>query len=226
MFAPFKQLTTIAYYHKYIYIVKQQVCAFDTICIKIDLVLQNYCEWKEHMSTLKIGTADGMLTRATPTVPAGSRARTITVTGNTQGLARTISISISPSTILTFEFDPATGVQLGSSNGLQSTITAQYQYNKEKRNRWYGWAWRFIDTTTWYHTKYELSEREAVMADSMQGAVIEHLRYIMNRGLCIRPMITEHVCREVERSIVSKDKTKQTFKGVRTIMSQIDENKT
>jgi hypothetical protein len=64
------------------------------------------------------------------------------------------------------------------------------------------------------------------MADSIQGAVTEHLRYIMNRGLCIRPMITEYVCKEVERAILSKDKTQQTFKGVRTIMSKPNENKT
>lgn len=166
------------------------------------------------MTTIPVGTADGMLTRATMQIPPGSRARSITVTTKNYGDVRRITVSVSPSTILTFEYKAGSPVlPTDDTHGL---VRMAVPNARKDKFRWHGWSWKLIDSSTWYQTPFKIAPNNAVPALTAEDAVIEHLRHILNDELRIRPVITSMVCDAVTQSIRTKTESRQTFRGVRT----------
>ncbi|MFN9108501.1 MAG: hypothetical protein ACK5XN_00255 [Bacteroidota bacterium] len=169
------------------------------------------------MTTTPIGTADGMLTRATPQIPPGSRARSITVTAKNYTDMRRIVVSVSPSTILTFEYrHNSTILPNDDTHGL---IRLTVPNVRKDKLRWHGWSWKLIDSSTWYQTPFKVSAQDAVSALTAEDAVVEHLRYILNDELRIRPVISSMVCDAVTNAIRTKTEVRQTFRGVRAKVS-------
>jgi len=164
------------------------------------------------MTQISVHTADGMLTRATITIPPGNRARKITVNSQNKVSGKTITVSITPNTILSF-FSPTTSIEQGVQNGL---LYNQKIHGRDRGFRWYGWAWVFTNTQEWTQTPFHILEREAIQATTLAEAVVEHLRYILNKELRIRPLITEKVCVEVTNLLATKKESQCTFVGVRT----------
>ena len=73
----------------------------------------------------------------------------------------------------------------------------------------------FTNTQNWTQTPFHILEREAIQATTLSEAVIEHLRYILNKELRIRPLITEKVCVEVTNALQTKKEFQCTFVGIR-----------
>lgn len=166
------------------------------------------------MTTTPIGTADGMLTRATTQIPPGSRARSITVTTKNYGDTRRIAVSVSPSTILTFEYK--VGTIILPTDDTHGLVRMAVPNARKDKFRWHGWSWKLIDSSTWYQTPFKITQNSAVPALTAEEAVIEHLRYILNDELRIRPVITSMVCDAVTQAVRTKTESRQTFRGVRT----------
>jgi hypothetical protein len=165
------------------------------------------------MGTMLVKTSDGMLTKASQYVPAGSRAKTITVSSKATASKQEIEVSISPSTILNFT------TTLPISAETISTLQS-FRKTNNRGTYWHGSAWTLVDTTSWYHVPFAIEESDAVYALIVEDAIVEHLRHIMNRELKIRPVITDYVCEQVAKSIKSKLNEQKTFKGVRNSESE------
>lgn len=163
------------------------------------------------MMQISVYTADGMLTRATIAIPPGNRARKITVSSLNNVSGKTVTVSITPNTILSFS-TPSLPIEQGMENGL---LYNQKIHGKDRGFRWYGWAWLFTNTQNWTQTPFHILEREAIQATTLSEAVIEHLRYILNKELRIRPLITEKVCIEVTNALQTKKESQCTFVGIR-----------
>ena len=69
------------------------------------------------MMQISVYTADGMLTRATIAIPPGNRARKITVNSLNNVSGKTVTVSITPNTILSFS-TPSLPIEQGLGNGL------------------------------------------------------------------------------------------------------------
>ena len=164
------------------------------------------------MTQISVYTADGMLTRATPIIPPGNRARKITVSSKNIGEGKQITVSISPSIILSF-ITPKFPITEGDGNGLQLNHKI---HGRDRGMRWHGWAWMLTDTLNWSQTQFYILEREAIQSYSVESAVVEHLRYILNKELRIRPLITDRICVEVTTALSAKKESQYTFVGMRT----------
>lgn len=172
------------------------------------------------MEIIQVGTADGLLTRATKAVPSNSRARIITVTSNHSTVlgvhALSINVSISPSTILSCELTlpvvaealPIVRIDIPRTNKRASS------------QKFYGCVWKFIDTSTWRQFPFDILKEQAVHAHDAQDAIVEHLRFIINNELRIRHVISDSVCDVVSNAISSNKNVNVTFKGQRMLMSE------
>ncbi len=152
---------------------------------------------------ITVNTADGMLTKATPKIAPGKRARKITVSSKSPG---EMIVSVSPNIIITYQND---------FNNLHSIVLS----SKSNRTGWYGSAWTLMNTDDWNNESYEIKERDAVLAMNAQEAIIEHLRYILNKELCIRPVVSEHICQEVT-NVMNGKISQSTFIGARKKMNE------
>lgn len=164
--------------------------------------------------SVSVTTSDGMLTRATPLIPPGNRARSITVTAKNYAQVRSISVSISPETILTMEYSGT--LQVGELNNLY--INKEYIRNRESKF-WSGWVWKITDTSTWHQIPFELNSKDAVKAPDVFYATIEHLRFILNKELRIRPLVSDAVCVDVGDMLRSSKEVKKTYRGVRATVA-------
>jgi hypothetical protein len=168
------------------------------------------------MAQISVYTADGMLTRATPIIPPGNRARKITVGSKNIGEGKQITVSITPNIILSFA-TPNLPITEGNGNGLQLNHKI---HGRDRGMKWHGWAWVFTDTLHWVQTQFYILERESIQAYSVENAVVEHLRYILNKELRIRPLITDRVCIEVTSALATRKELQHTFVGMRTKIEQ------
>lgn len=188
------------YYTQYLYI-------YDNFSIFICQIIVFPCtidRYLERMNMLiTVHTADGMLTKATPKIPPGKRARKITISSERLG---EIIISVSPNIIITFDND---------KEKLFSIVLS----SKSNRTGWWGSAWLVTDTEDWKNEQYIIKERDAVIAASYTEAVVEHLRYILNKELCIRPIVSEHVCLELA-NVMNGKQSQSTFVGARKKMNE------
>ena len=147
---------------------------------------------------ITVNTADGMLTKATPKIVPGKRARKITVS---PAANKEIVVSVSPNLILTY---------IPANTELTSVILS----TRTMRLGWHGTAWSVTNTETWEKTKFHVLKNESILAWTEHEAIIEHLRYILNKELCIRPIVSDYVCQEVANVLNGKN-NKSTFVGAR-----------
>jgi hypothetical protein len=151
---------------------------------------------------ITVNTADGMLTKATPKIVPGKRARKITVSSENAG---EIVVSVSPNIIISFD---------NNKDNLHFKILSE----RTGRRGWHGGTWDVVNTDDWNTSRYFVNEKNALLASTYEEAVIEHLRFILNKECCIRPVISEHVCQEVT-NILGGKKVKSTFIGARKKMN-------
>jgi hypothetical protein len=151
---------------------------------------------------ITVNTADGMLTKATPKIVPGKRARKITVSSEQNG---DIIVSVSPNIVITYRKDE---INL-------EVITLN---SKTGRRGWHGSAWDVLNTDDWKTIHFIINHKDALLASTQEEAIVESLRYILNKEYCIRPVVSEHVCQEVA-NLMSGKKSKSTFIGARKKMN-------
>ena len=147
---------------------------------------------------ITVNTADGMLTKATPKIVPGKRARKITISPS---MNKEIVVSVSPNLILTHKPE-------------KTEITSVVLSTRTMRLGWHGTAWSVTNTETWETNQFHVLKHESILAWTEQEAIIEHLRYILNKELCIRAIVSDHVCQEVANVLNGKN-NKSTFVGAR-----------
>lgn len=181
---------------------------------------------EEHMSKqmlsntqIPVYTADGMLTRASTYIPAGYRARKICVSTSVTNEERKITVSVSPHVILTFT-SPASIITEGKDNGL---VQIHQLHGRNRGLKWYGWAWKVTYTNEWMQKVIQIPEQNAISALSIEHAIVEQLRHILNKELHIRPLVSDRVCVEVTNMLkkgVTNFFQKIALRGIRKKVSE------
>jgi hypothetical protein len=175
---------------------------------------------KTSETKIPVYTADGMLTRASAYIPAGYRARKICIHMSTTNELRKITVSISPHVILTFT-SPLVSITEGAENGL---IQTHQIHGKNRGLKWHGWAWKITYTHEWKQDHVEISEQNAISALSIEHAIVEQLRFILNKELHIRPLVSDRVCVEVTNMLkkgVTNFFHKIALQGIRQKVSEM-----
>ena len=146
----------------------------------------------------KLLSSDGLLTRATQSIPYKVRAR------------HAVVVSSSGSHV---------HIHVGTSSEIVGTVDVSNTQLVD--GEWTGSKWTIVDTDTWVSTTLcaGLDGEKAIagnLAKTPQDASIEHLRNLLNKRLFLRPLATFEICAVVKDVLHRQFKGVHSFRAVKT----------
>ena len=148
-------------------------------------------------------TSDGMLTRATNSIPHKARARRIVVTAHPI-IANGIEVT----------------VIIGNTGKLTWRSDQPQMQKSADGHIWVGGVWIFTDTTTWFTIPFIAGhdDNQGILVDvakSATDASVEQVRNLLNHWLKIRHVITYDVCEVVKSAINGKFRGAQAWRSMK-----------